>query len=208
MAYIQPKQTETTPISETTIEFSRPDWPRPPEMQLEAQAWVLGGNDPRDLAAKADAILRDLTPANAAQLADLHREEAREFEIRCGFSAPTADATAEKLTLLKDGLSDPAKIRLLKARGIYVAQGASDKAKAGVAFLFPGQGSQYPFMLRDLAERFPVVAHTLQEADEILRSLGLSAVTDAIYPAIEDGAVAEADSLEGYPAASADDSDR
>ena len=195
VAYIRPKQTKTASISETTIEFPRPNWPRPPEMQLEAQAWVVGANDPGDLAAKADAILRDLTPANAAQLAYLHREESREFEIRCGFSAPTPDATAEKLALLKDGLSDPAKIRLLKARGIYVTQGASDKAKAGVAFLFPGQGSQYPFMLRDLAERFPVVADTLQEADEILKGLGLSAVTDAIYPAIEDGAVAEADSL-------------
>ena len=195
VTYIQTKQTRTASISETAIEFSRPNWPRPPEMQLEAQAWVIGANDPKDLAAKADSILSDLTPANAAQLIALHREDAGQFEIRCGFSAPTADAAAEKLALLKKGLSDQAKIPLLKARGIYVAQGAYDKAKAGVAFLFPGQGSQYPFMLRDLAERFPVVAHTLQEADEILRSLGLAAVTDAIYPAIEDGAVAEADGL-------------
>jgi len=138
-------------------------------MQIEAHPWVLGAGDPRELAAKADSVLRDLTPANAAQLAALHREDAGQFEIRCGFSAPTADAASEKLTLLKNSLSDPTKIRLLKARGIYVAQGASDRAKAGVAFLFPGQGSQYPFMLRDLAERFSIVAHTLQEADEILR---------------------------------------
>ncbi len=117
------------------------------------------------------ASLRRQTPLN---LLLLHREQAAGFEIRCGFSAPTVDATAEKLARLKDGLSNPAKMPLLKARGIHISQGHSDKAKGGIAFVFPGQGSQYPFMLRDLAERFPVVAHTLHEADEILRSLGLS----------------------------------
>ena len=202
VGYVQTNQARTDrrtllqmSVPEKTIEFSRPDWPRPPEMHLEAQAWVLGGSDPQNLAANAEEILRELTPANAAQLAALHRERAAGFEIRCGFSASTVDATVEKLARLKDGLSNPAKMPLLKARGIHVCRGHSDKAKGGIAFVFPGQGSQYPFMLRDLAERFPVVAHTLYEADEILRSLGLSAVTDAIYPIIEDGAVAEADSL-------------
>src|SRR5579883_2232732 len=38
----------------------------------------------------------------------------------------------------------------------------------GVVFLFPGQGSQYAGMGRDLAESFPVAKKTFEEADRAL----------------------------------------
>jgi len=44
-----------------------------------------------------------------------------------------------------------------------------------IAFLFPGQGSQFVGMAADLAEVYPRVAETLAQADEML-GLGLSAL--------------------------------
>lgn len=38
----------------------------------------------------------------------------------------------------------------------------------GIAFLFPGQGAQYPQMGRDFFEAFPVARQTFQEADDLL----------------------------------------
>lgn len=37
-----------------------------------------------------------------------------------------------------------------------------------IAFLFPGQGSQFPGMGKDLAENFPIAKQTMQEADDTL----------------------------------------
>lgn len=40
--------------------------------------------------------------------------------------------------------------------------------KKRVAFLFPGQGAQYPGMGKDFFETFPIARETFQEADDIL----------------------------------------
>jgi acyl transferase domain-containing protein/NAD(P)H-dependent flavin oxidoreductase YrpB (nitropropane dioxygenase family) len=51
--------------------------------------------------------------------------------------------------------------------GIYHGSGAQPEGK--LAVLFPGQGSQYTGMLRELALHFPVCADTLSEADGSLK---------------------------------------
>ncbi|HAA03617.1 MAG TPA: beta-ketoacyl synthase, partial [Syntrophobacteraceae bacterium] len=167
--------------AQAIVEFRPPDWPRPPEMQIQGDAWVIGGTDSGNLLSKVEKLLNDLTPENAAMLAARCRQETGPFDIRCGFAAQDSESTAKKLSLIRDGLIDPAKQAIFPTRGIHVSQGAPSKAQGGIAFLFPGQGSQYPFMLRDLAERFPVVAQTFQEADEILASLGLPTVTSSVF---------------------------
>jgi [acyl-carrier-protein] S-malonyltransferase len=44
-----------------------------------------------------------------------------------------------------------------------------DKEKQRMAFLFPGQGAQYPGMGRDFYDAFPVAKETFQEADDLLQ---------------------------------------
>ncbi len=167
--------------TEAAIEFRPPDWPRFPGMQIQGDAWVIGGTDPGDLIGKVEQLLQDLTPENAAALAARSRQEAGQFDLRCGFATQDTESAAKKLSLLRDGLIDTSKQAVFPARGIHLCQGRPNRVRAGVAFLFPGQGSQYPYMLRDLAERFPVVAQTFQEADEILSSLGLPTVTSVVF---------------------------
>ncbi len=67
--------------------------------------------------------------------------------------------------------------KMLTAQGIFRGQGAP----ARIAFMFPGQGSQYANMLRELAETYPVIAETYREADEVLESLLGRKLTDYIF---------------------------
>ena len=180
------------------IPFTPPDWPRPPALNVQGDAWVIGANDPEDVSRKAQEILGQLNPGNVPELVVRLRQEAGQYPIRCGFAAQDADMAVKKLELIRDAINDPAKRMVFPAKGIHVAQGPAERAKAGVAFLFPGQGSQYPFMLRDLADRYSIVAQTLAEADEILTSLGVPSVTSCMFPSDEAGgdpSSAHADSM-------------
>jgi [acyl-carrier-protein] S-malonyltransferase len=47
-------------------------------------------------------------------------------------------------------------------------EAAIDNRQTAIAFLFPGQGSQYPGMGKDLAENFPIAREVFAEVDEAL----------------------------------------
>ncbi len=65
----------------------------------------------------------------------------------------------------------------LNAQGVYRGSGVPGK----LAFLFPGQGSQYVNMLKDLCEAEPVVADTFKEADQIMTPILGRPLTSYIY---------------------------
>ncbi|MEW6349527.1 MAG: SDR family NAD(P)-dependent oxidoreductase [Thermodesulfobacteriota bacterium] len=161
-----------------------PDWPSPPNMDISGEAWVIGGSDETDLGRRIAALLDSLTPEILAGMMDGLREDASQQPLRVGFAARSPEEAKAKLGLVRDALTDPKKRAILPAKGVHLAPGTAARAKGGVALLFPGQGSQYPYMLRDVAKRFPVVAETYAEADEILTSLGVPAVTSATFPVL------------------------
>ncbi|MBI5745327.1 MAG: acyltransferase domain-containing protein, partial [Elusimicrobia bacterium] len=66
-----------------------------------------------------------------------------------------------------------------KLKGVYTFKTGTNKAKVGL--LFPGQGSQYVDMMRDLAAKYQVVQSTFDEADVILEKMIGIRLTEAIW---------------------------
>jgi acyl transferase domain-containing protein/NAD(P)-dependent dehydrogenase (short-subunit alcohol dehydrogenase family) len=63
------------------------------------------------------------------------------------------------------GFDNPAAWKALQAQGVFRGSGS----KPGkIAFLFPGQGSQYLNMGRELAALEPIVAQTFRDGDEVM----------------------------------------
>lgn len=176
---------------ESPVVFNRPPWPKPPTMAVEGELWLLAASDTADLEAKAKGLMEELSNGRVASLARDYGRIPPHSTVRVGFAAADAEDARKKLSLLLDAMSHPEKKAALRARGIHISEGSKTNAQAGVALLFPGQGSQYPYMLRDLAERFPVVAQTFEEADKILVSLGLPSATSITFPTQEEAANAQ-----------------
>ncbi len=75
---------------------------------------------------------------------------------RLAFVASTLEEASERVSSALDRLSRPDCKRIRDPRGIFYLE-HSGNAKGGVAFLFPGEGSQYAGMLSELCLFFPQV---------------------------------------------------
>ncbi len=76
----------------------------------------------------------------------------------------------------------------LQSQGIYRGSGP---AAGKIAFLFPGQGSQYVNMGRELSETAPVVADVFREADRIMEPILGKPLTAFLFAEAEDDASME-----------------
>lgn len=85
--------------------------------------------------------------------------------IDYGNPTELAERSAKALKALD--ANEPMMWKALRAQGIFRGSGPAAK----VAFLYPGQGSQYANMLRPLCAAEPIVANTFAEADSIMAPL-------------------------------------
>jgi acyl transferase domain-containing protein/acyl carrier protein/NAD(P)-dependent dehydrogenase (short-subunit alcohol dehydrogenase family) len=76
------------------------------------------------------------------------------------------------------GFDSPQAWKALQGQGIFRGSGA---APGKVAFLFPGQGSQYANMGRDLAAMSPTVARVFAEADRVMTPILGKPLTEYIF---------------------------
>jgi acyl transferase domain-containing protein len=125
---------------------------------------VASGEDPRECVAR----LRELADAPDYLAAIVERQQSirasgRREGTRVAVVAASPELLRERIDLLDRAIGHGHDLGLLALRGVFVGRPAT----AGqVAVTFPGQGPQYPNMLRDAAARFPVLEATLREADE------------------------------------------
>src|SRR5439155_6823346 len=108
--------------------------------------------------------------------------------------ARVLDATSPTLAIVASSLDEMTK-RLAAARQRLETGGASLSDPGGIyftesplgaggrlAFLFPGQGSQYPNMLRDLAVHFPEVRSGFERAERALAARLTRPLGRLIFP--------------------------
>ena len=86
-------------------------------------------------------------------------------------------ATKAAAALKALAVNQPAMWKALRAQGIFRGHGPAPK----VAFLYPGQGSQYVNMLKPLLRTEPIVAETFAEADRVMTPILGKPLTEFIF---------------------------
>ncbi len=164
-----------------------PDVPRAP---LRG-AVVLGAPSVSDLVERLRVVSDDAArgvspPLGPPMQSDL--DAAERITIDFADAADLASKASVALRAVESG--DGAMWKALRARGIFRGSGPAPR----VAFLYPGQGSQYADMLGDLRDIEPVVAETFAEADVVMTPLLGGPLSDLIFVDRDDpGAVAGAE---------------
>ena len=169
-------------IEEYTGDFRSPSdraedlWP------AELFVWNAGSADA--LQSSLDTLLAKLDRGATPELAELAASVCRRADlrrpgrVRLGLVASSLEDLTAKLSRVREVLA-AGQDRLAES-GIHLAPGAQQAGE--IAFLFPGQGSQYPGMMRDLAIYFPEFRDKLEAADRILSDLLPRALSSTIYP--------------------------
>ena len=140
-------------------------------------ALVLGAATEAELGEQLRAV-RDAAAAGRAPVPEAPTTVAlaapERVAIDYGDAAELADKAAKALDAFGAG---GAAWKLLQGRGIFRGSGPAGK----VAFLYPGQGSQYANMLATLRAREPAVAAVFAQADEVMTPLLGRPLTEVIF---------------------------
>ncbi len=141
--------------------------------------FALSANNPKELKDKLDDAFRKVEAGWTPEIklpdpADIKAPE------RLVIDFGNHDELLDKVSKARKaaGFDNPAAWKALQAQGIFRGSGP----KPGkVGFLFPGQGSQYVNMGRELAKLEPVVAATFKEADQVMTPILGKPLTSYIF---------------------------
>ncbi|MBD3189419.1 MAG: acyltransferase domain-containing protein, partial [Candidatus Heimdallarchaeota archaeon] len=141
---------------------------------LEMEPIFLGASSPEELL-KTIQTLQENIP-RSSYLSDGQGLRLRDFaqdlhgslskKYRMAIPCKSFSDLSKALELAEDGIKDKAKRRLLRNKGLFYSE---DYKVNKIAFLFPGQGSQYVGMLHKLRKKFEIVRATFREADQITK---------------------------------------
>ena len=152
-----------------------------------AQNIVLSATSPADLLAESQTALQNLQGVDGKEyfinLVKSSQSPIPQTKARVGF---VAVSTAEAVTFLEIAIKmltkQPQAESWSHPKGVYYRQSGLNLAGKIVA-LFPGQGSQYLEMGKELAINFPVIRESFAAMDHRFVADGLKPLSQAVYPA-------------------------
>ena len=110
-----------------------------------------------------------------------HLEKPAKFAVTINVETP--EKLKEKIEFFKKTASAQdvweQESLYLRMKGIYPFTPTEIKPK--VCFMFPGQGSQYVDMMKDLASKYKVVQDTFDEADRLLQNIIGQTLTETLW---------------------------
>ncbi len=121
-----------------------------------------------------EEVLRFLRrgPADLADVAFTLAGDLSANPCRLAIVAASCDELADRLAHALERLRDPARKRIREKKGIYFFEEQLG-TRGDIAFLYPGEGSQYVNMLADLCLHFPVVRRCFDSLDRALADLDM-----------------------------------
>jgi acyl transferase domain-containing protein/NAD(P)-dependent dehydrogenase (short-subunit alcohol dehydrogenase family)/NAD(P)H-dependent flavin oxidoreductase YrpB (nitropropane dioxygenase family)/acyl carrier protein len=150
-----------------------------------AHLFVWGGETPGELLERTAPFYRAVEDPCKLRLEDLAYTTWRAWQeyptppsLRLAVMAETPADLRQKLEELRRALEDDRA--LWDPRGIYLS--SKQPAAGKVAFLFPGQGSQYPNMMAQLAIRFTEVRESFEVADQVLQGRLAEPLSAYVFP--------------------------
>lgn len=159
-----------------------------PIRSAELFLWV--GRTPADLSGAVESLRQTLARSQGISLLDLAHTVDQEYRK----ASSSQDGPLARLAVVADSLEDlvcklDQASQALRAgtpllwdlRGVYYTASPLN-GQGKLAFLFPGQGSQYPNMLADLAAGMPSVRELFERSDALLRERLEKRLTRYVFP--------------------------
>jgi len=176
-------------LEEYTGRFLASPTPRRERWPTELMIWIGEGRE--ETIAQLRSLRNQLEAGANPPLADLsfalweqarpRLEEAQKNSFRVALLAASSSDLRDKIDAALAVLSTTDNERA-GLRDVYWNALPSDFVRPKLALLFPGQGSQYPDMLKDLAVQFEDIRDVLEKADRALAGSFPRPLSSFIYP--------------------------
>ncbi len=166
------------------VPAATPEAEPPGSPQWETEVCVLQGATRPELLEQAQQLARYLEEGREIRLRDLAytlNTRLRAGTVRLSVVASSADDLRSKLVRALQRLSDPACRQIKDPSGLYFFEEPL-LVHGKLAFLFPGEASQYPDMLKDLCVNIPAVRAEFDSLDRIFLGAGPLRPSQSIFP--------------------------
>ena len=160
--------------------------PDPALQQAPAELLFWRGSSRNEIAGSLESMQRQLADGIRPNLSDLafslwEIAKSQAGELTLALICVDLEDLSRKLAYSVEALRNVSLQSIDDPRGIYFEE--QPLARNGkMAFLFPGQGSQYPTMLQDLVVSYAEVRDCLENADRVLEDRLPARLYDYVYP--------------------------